>query len=308
MKIYESQPSISLHGSYYGHNFGDVLILSIFRNWVKNYKPDLKVHLPFASDTLTKIIGADANNGFKSIKQSQSLVYCGGGYLGEPNVNIGRWSVRNILRHIPPGEFARINKKPYAIIGVGAGPITNAITRNLMVRICNNARFVAVRDQESYNYLKDYGVFNKNLFITTDVVLNLRREDIKKNNIEKAKVNLSYLPYKKIIGIHLPGNRKLFGNINLIKNAIIDFARRNKDIGFVLLSDSYSRLKINDEIHDLLQKQSVIMPYSGPIDLVTIISLLDMVISTKLHVCITAIAMDRLALSFPLHSKTKRFF
>ena len=40
---------IGVHGSYFGRNFGDTLILRIVVNWVREYNPQAIIFLPFVT-------------------------------------------------------------------------------------------------------------------------------------------------------------------------------------------------------------------------------------------------------------------
>jgi polysaccharide pyruvyl transferase WcaK-like protein len=62
------------------------------------------------------------------------------------------------------------------------------------------------------------------------------------------------------------------------------------------------------EIKDVLGRQAQIINYNDHWILIAILSELDLVITTKLHVGITSIAVKTPVVSFPYHSKTQRLY
>ena len=298
----DNRPTIALHGSYFGHNFGDILLMMIYTKWIQEL--GFNVELPFTSEENNKVIGADGNFGFNSLKRAEALVYGGGGYFGEKPSGKLRWGFRNIKRHYPAGAFARMQKKPYAIIGVGAGPITNRLTRELFVSLCSNAEILAVRDEESKDYLISYGVKPDNILVTADAVIQLNKKDIDEEYLLEAEKIIEGFPFPIKIGAHLAG----VNDQHYIVKDLLKFMRKNPDIGVILLSDSPKVMSINKKINEKIPNQSVVVPYKHPWILSAILSSLDLVITTKLHVGITSIALKTPVLSIPIHPKTPRFF
>ena len=42
------RPIISLHGTYFGNNYGDILLIAIFAKWIKDAVPNAIINLPLA--------------------------------------------------------------------------------------------------------------------------------------------------------------------------------------------------------------------------------------------------------------------
>src|SRR5690554_1426886 len=114
---------VALHGSYFGHNFGDLLLMIIFHRWICAASAKVSVSLPLASDEMRSVIGAQ-HCGPASLVRASAVISGGGGYFGEQPHNPVVWGFRNLRRHSAPGIVARILRKPYAVVGVGVGPIT----------------------------------------------------------------------------------------------------------------------------------------------------------------------------------------
>lgn len=302
-----SSKEIALHGSYYYQNFGDILMLDIMTKWIKEYNNEYKVFLPHASEEITQNIGADGY-GTKSLLKADALVYGGGGYLGEPPSKKYLWGLRAALRHTPAGSIMKMQNKPYAIVGVGVGPISNPITRKSFTYLCKNANILAVRDEESRNYLLEYGLSEEKVLQTSDIVMQLKREDIGKEYFKQANTDLAQLKQPIKIGIHLGAN-PFAENTELLKEEIIQIAKRNKDIGLVLLRDGWGpHPQVLHDIKKALPEQSLVIPYNNHWYFSAVLGSLDLVITTKLHVGITATALGKVAISISAHGKTPRFY
>lgn len=174
---------VSLHGAYHPNNYGDVLILAIQANWIKEITGG-SVVLPFATDIYRKIINSSPLLGLKGIKQSEKLIYGAGGYLGEPIESKWKWGFSFFKKHVLAAEYAKRNNIEYAIIGPGVGPLTNIFTRYEVKRISNNSKMIVVRDDESKEYLVKYGISPDKINVTADVALSLTNEDIPRNAVE----------------------------------------------------------------------------------------------------------------------------
>lgn len=302
---------IALHGSYFSANFGDVLLLSIFNKWVRNFCSPSEVVLPFASPEVRHHVGEVAGeSGFRSLLRTTSLIYTGGGYFGEDSVRQIRWGFGAIARHAPVGLIAKSLKKPYAIIGVGAGPITNKFTRRIVVELCNNADTLAVRDNESRDYLLEYGV-KKGIKVTADAALTLSRSNIPQSKVEQAKLILSRLPQELKLGIHVSQPSTKGEKWRLLFEEIKEFAYKNPNVGLFLLIDhdrAVGQHMATVELNEALPKQSMIVPYEDHQLLTALISEMDLVVTNKLHVGIVSAAVGTSVVSFPFHNKTLRFY
>lgn len=305
------QRIIALHGAYRGNNFGDVLLLSLFAGWIRETIPDASVLLPFASPVVRGLVTAEGSSSPHSVFRANALIYGGGGYFGEPTVNPKAWGYRLIKNHIPVGAATRIRRRPYGIIGVGAGPLSNVIARECVVWLCNGARIVAVRDEESREYLIEYGVDGRKIAVTADAALTIKQDSVPEAERERAREVLAPLKGRYLVGVHLSEPPELEDKTRLLKKEIVSFAGQNPDVGFVLISDSEGsrdQLSAASELAGYLSDRAVIVKYEKPWQLVAVLSRLDMVVTTKLHVGIVASALEKVVLSFPKHMKTPRFY
>jgi polysaccharide pyruvyl transferase WcaK-like protein len=294
--------TISLHGSYFQNNFGDILLMAIITNWLK--EAGYSVNLPVSFESMRKLIGADTI-GYSNYLQSEALVFGGGGYFGEPNTKKAIWTYRNYLRHIFPYSNGIIgSKKPYIIIGVGVGPISNNFLRKRVVNLFENAVFASVRDNESFDFLKKYGLKRDDLVINPDIALTLNKVNpfvspkVKVEDDSKIRIgyHLSYSADHKFTKFFLAYFKKLL--------------EKDDRIELVCIVDSTSRNKLLDSIEPEISgwKNASIARYSDPDQIITLLNSFDRVVTHKLHVGIVSLSLNKPVLSFPLHQKTQRLY
>lgn len=305
---------ISLHGAYENENFGDELLIAIQANWIQEH--GLNVCLPFASPVYKEQIESSSASDIEGLKKSSHLIYTGGGYFGEPNHKQFKWGI-NFYRknhHIPSAIFKRENKK-YIISGVGAGPVTNPFTRRTIVKICNSAEKVIVRDNESWSYLKGYGVNPSKLLTAADVVLTLKKEDLSTEILNEVKVNLKRKPEKFYFGIHIgvsPDDQNYSEQVKSVMNSLAQIIKERQNIVPVLIADkrnAHSTQEIAIEyMSSLLDFKPIIFRHSNIWNTCALLSMLDGVITTKLHIGITAYSLGTKTFGIAAHQKTRRFY
>jgi len=302
--------TIALHGSYFRYNFGDTLLCRLFCHWVHQASGGEDVVLPIADELNRKLIGAEKRGVLKTAS-ARALLFCGGGYFSEPSGDLNRWSIRAYLRHIWLAEAAMTRNVPYAIIGVGAGPLTVPWLRERVRRVFENAVSVVVRDQESYDFLRGLGV-ERPVVIATDAVLSLTP------NAWSEDAEIVALSDR----IHASGRRMLVVHTNCQPSpkefaaveAAAQWVSTRPDVHVVFADDSVSRRKVTwpatlQAKFPSLAERSSVFAYDGQPDrLITLLKKADGIVTTKLHVGIVGSVLERPVISAPKHSKTPRFY
>lgn len=289
---------ISLHGSYFGNNYGDILLVSIFADWIKSINTDCILNFPLANKNKTKELPA-GKTGIYNLIKSKCLIYCGGGYFGEQPKNKKKWALRNFFRHGVIGIIAIILNIPYAIIGVEFGPISEKWFRFICITIAKHAKLIVVRNAESRQFLESFGV--KNVHQTADAVLALSEQITvcKKRNNEE-------------ILLHIPGITAHKTQILEICIQLQKILAIEKKYSVAFIHDDYENI-YNTDLYDSIIREFKekkipfkIYEYRGYKELIEIINTHSYIITTKLHVGITAASLNIRPLSFWLHPKTMR--
>ncbi|MBW7941584.1 MAG: polysaccharide pyruvyl transferase family protein [Candidatus Kuenenia stuttgartiensis] len=293
---------IGLHGSYVNRNFGDTLILKIINDWIKEYSNDINVVLPFVTSDQesVEIIGKISDK--VDINELDGLIFGPGGYFGEPNKSLAqrfRWSIRNYVRHIIWNRKLFKNSVPYAIIGVGVGPVSFAFLRKRIAKLFKNAMVITVRDIHSRNYLIQWGVREDKINVASDVALTLRPGHVDQLTT-KPKVAIH------IHGVDIEATGKLKDFLHFI-NII------GKQHELFIIEDEVNQFD-NDRLNNIrnvLKRNEVNLPvikYRNPEALIEELQKTDIIITSKLHVGIVGYALGKKVLSLPVHSKTLRFY
>lgn len=302
---------VSLHGAYFPNNYGDVLILNIESNWIKEITGK-EISLPYATDIYRSTLQSNQARGIESIEQADYMVYGAGGYLGEPPVKKAKWSLKFIRDHLKPVLQAKKHKTPYSIIGAGAGPITPFYGRQSLKYIANNAEIVAVRDKESKAYLDKLVKHPEKVFVTADVALSLTKEAIPSD--VRDKIMNDYLNFEGIkIGVHIGADRHSSEDgdkVQMIIDETLEFFKKNEEYTPVLIIDNENDVQLEavDYIKSKLNTDCVVYTHHDIWETTALLSELDTVLTNKLHIGIVNYAMGNIPISFPYHTKTERFY
>lgn len=311
-----TQPRIevALHGSYFGYNFGDILLLHLYGRWIREQVGDVSVSLPFASEHVGQLIGAD-HTGWRRLIHARSLIYAGGGYFGESPNRPTAWGYRNVARHFPPALGMKLRKRPYAVIGVGVGPVTNVFARQVLMRVCADAAMLSVRDNESRDYLLEYGVDRPDILVTADAALTVEAADIPRPSLNGARALLGNSRGHVNVGLHLAVPAGYEERALGVVMGLRDVLKGNPSVRVIVFSDSLSGAnpvgKLPHAVRILSSEfpdRCIFVDKKDPWDLVALLSVLDLVVTTKLHVGIVSVALATPVLSFPYHPKVTRFY
>ena len=294
---------VSLHGSYFTNNYGDVLLVNLFYNWIREAFPSVIVNLPLVDKKRIKEMPEPSTSDILNLIKSDCLVYCGGGYFGEQPGSKLKWSLRNFYRHGIVGIIAIVFHIPIAIIGVEIGPISSSWFRHIVLWIVKKSKVVVVRNQESFEYLQKYGV--NSAILAADAVLSL-------NQSFPKDVNNQVVVDKCKIVLHLPGYTKyreeLESFVNALCNCLISI---NSRFQLVFVEDIPHQYSNNyNKLFQIIGQNGLeytVMKYVGMKQLMEVVKESYAVFTTKLHVGITAAAFNKRVFSMYMHPKTLRF-
>ncbi len=291
---------VSVHGSYFGYNFGDTLLCQLFVDWVRASGRHESA-LPLANARNLALIGAD-RRGLSAALSSERAIFGGGGYFSESSSRSRLWSLRAFSRHLLLGQLFRARRTPLAIMGVGVGPIGDRRVRRAVLELFEHAQVAIVRDEESAAYLRDWGL-RREVTVASDAVL---AADLRSFTGKDAIASGG----RKRLIVHCSG-RPSDAELAAIRTACAWAI--GKEVAVVLATDGVSRRgairwpsvvasefpALNVEIHH----------YDGvPAHLIKRLAAADGIVTTKLHVGIVGTKLGIPVIAAPLHSKTIRFY
>ncbi len=298
---------IVLHGAYHTDNYGDMLLMHLYRQWLEACGPEVEVRMPFVPAATRTRFDPGPRRGLTGLAGAQLFVYGGGGYFGEPPRNAARWSLRLALRHLSPGLLAAMGGADVLVCGVGVGPLRHPLPRRMLTRLLTRASLIAVRDEPSRTALVELGFDPKLVIVTADAAMTLQRPDLPPASVSQARAFLHDVAGHPTLAVHMSQASAALG----IADDVVRFARARPSLRVIAVTDqahAASQLSAQAELTARLPDQTLTYVYPGPWELSALLAEVDMVITTKLHVGIVSVALGTAVRSYPAHTKTPRFY
>ena len=299
---------IILHGSIFTDNFGDVLFADLFYSRLKKNGNEVfffENKIFGISDFAREEIGYTGKCRLRDLLNADALVMLSGGYLGEDRFSFKNTLTRFIKYVIPVRILQILGKKTY-FIGVGGGPIHSSFLRRITVKALNKAKYISVRDQETYQYFIEYGVKN-NMSITSDTAQSISMDYCKESHVFISSEHIKY------VFLHFVNNESFDKNFSVkIVPALNRFLTDHKEYSVIVGTD----VRVDeDTILNSKTYKAIVSPnkkiylYCSVKQLCDVLSKVDFVITPKLHVGIVASTFGKSVLSFPIHrEKTGRYY
>ncbi|MGB3352083.1 MAG: polysaccharide pyruvyl transferase family protein [Mycobacterium sp.] len=298
---------VRVHGAFEVENFGDILLMRIFADWVRQagWEPLVVDPPPYVCRELR--LRADVQ------VEPKAVLLVGGGYLGEPNRRLlgrWRWGHRLIKRHLPVLEQAKCDGVPYAVVGVGLGPITNLLARRKTRSLLAGAQLNVLRDRESADWATRYGM--KVDAVSADAAIALSSESLSVSAIAECERIRDLAQGRKIVALQLDRDSSAGEDWRMLFRCLTE-CLVGKDCYLLGISDQagteVSRMH-QTAAETFLEKfpNSRFEHYGGVDSLMGRLYAADLIITSKLHVGIVASAFGRSVLSLPTHQKTVRFY
>lgn len=292
-------------------NYGDSLMFAFYVDALIRSGLDVDVYIVGASDVFMKRLhdcGLKCGSiSVAEIKILDKAYFIGGGYFGEPDINAEKWSDG----FVKEGFFSSVydalvdGEVEYSICGAEVGPISDARVSGIVGNIVGNAKWVVVRNIESVDFIKErYGISAK---FQRDIVLG---ETL---NFYKRRANLTN---------DRPNSLVVHGTGKFFKSNPISFLYRmylkihilyhGYDAVTVLFDQStYPDLNVKAErfCKALYRAGKVsVASYSGIMPLLNVLAGSKKVITTKLHVGVSAVSLGGEVFCISGMEKNKRFY
>lgn len=298
---------IVLHGAYHTDNFGDMLLMHLYRQWLEACAPEVEIRMPFVPAATQTRFDPGPRRGLAGLAGARLFVYGGGGYFGEPPSNVARWSLRLALRHLSPGLLAAMGGADVIVCGVGVGPLNHPLPRRMLTKLLARAVLIAVRDEPSRTTLVGLGVDSKLVIVTADAAMTLRVPDLPASSVSQARTFLRGVTGHPTLAVHMSQASAASG----LADDVVRFARERPSLRVIAVTDqahAAGQLSAQTELAARLPDQALTYVYRGPWELSALLAEMDMVITTKLHVGVVSVALGTAVRSYPVHTKTPRFY
>jgi polysaccharide pyruvyl transferase WcaK-like protein len=311
---------VAIHGCYHNKNFGDVLIHDLIKAYVER-EFDVQAVCPWLKYYDRGQVRT-SGKGWYDVATADAGVFGGGGYFH----GSGKAARRRVKRrYLLPAKIWKARKTRYAVIGVGAGPALSDDVAGPVRAICAGADRVVVRDDESRELLEKIGVAEGKTTATCDVVVSLTKKDIPDEAQRIAADDLrGAAKGGRLLGLHFPsfyGPRCFIGKppfharrpdprLQSIFAEIASVMKKRDDFHPVWISTGHSNsywYALRRMWRETLPEMKV-LPYRNHWVTTALLGRLDGVITSMLHVGITAWTLGVPCCSLASHQKTPRFY
>lgn len=279
---------------YYGfNNIGDESILAAMITNLKEKIDGVEITVLSQRPKLTgednNVNSIDRRNPFKIIREIKNcdLLISGGGSLLQDIT-----SNRSIIYYLSIILVGLLFNKKVMIYSQGVGPINKKINRFFTRKILNKVDFISLRDEESEELLKKIKVTNKNIIITADPVIGLKKQDVElgKEILKEAGLEHNERP---AVGFAIRGRDKDENLVNVmtkVSDRIID----ELGVNVVFIPFHYGEdIKVLDQIKAKMNNKAVFL--RDKYDLVQTLSIMgnfDLLIGIRLHSLIFGAVMN----------------
>ena len=261
---------ICISGYYGFNNFGDETILKILIDNLKQTDNNIEINVFSSNPEQTKqnynvnsSQTFDLKEVIKKIKACDCLISGGGSLLQDVT------SIKSLIYYLTVLAFAQLFRKKTIIFAQGIGPINNKFLAKLTAFILKNASFVSVRDNNSFELLKSWGIKST---LSVDPVWNINPICINKTNK---------------IGIQLRGFKTLTDDI--IKQLADCINEYYKDKEIILLSlQNEQDLSVCNKLKQYLNN-AVVYENTSNEKIIKDIASCEALIAMRYHACLIAI-------------------
>ena len=301
--------AVVVHGCFHTSNWGDLLLLELMTQHLRQ-RYNVRAICPALPAAERARVSAGPGRGVWSFLRPRVAIMSGGGYLndrdGDPR------QMRDLLRYSLPCRWWRATSVPYVVVGVGAGPWLSGVGAARVRTVCEGARAIAARDEESKQVLTAAGVPPGKIEVTADLAMALTRKDLPEAADADAEALLGPKPPGvRRLGIHLDSLVNQGPGLEKVLSAIVAELPEDGSVEPIWLVDRNGTEALRSRVQAFADRHFPSLRVLGLHPLLTtagLIGRLDAVVTSKLHVGVTAWALGIPTCGYSTHPKTKRFY
>lgn len=163
---------ILLSGYYGFRNTGDEAVLAGIVQGLRQRMPDVEICVLSADPAATaeehRVYAVDRWRTpviWQELRKADFFIQGGGGLLQDVT------SPHSAMYYLGLLHLARLTRTPYMIFAQGIGPLKSSFLRGLTARNCRAAKAITVRDIESAEMLREWGVTSPEVVVSADPAL-----------------------------------------------------------------------------------------------------------------------------------------
>ena len=285
-----------LMSGYYGFNNSgdDAILLSIHAN-LKKLGDNIKITVLASNPEETaKKYGVDVVDRYNAVKVLEAVKKCDVLLSGGGSLLQDRTSTRSIVYYLSIIKLAKMMGKKVMLYANGIGPVEKTKNRNLLKNVVNKVDLITLREQNSFDELRNMGVNNKRVFVTADPVFTM--EPVSKERAKELLKAEEIPTDKPIVGVSVR-NWKNLSSFTTDLAALCDkiHDKLGCEIVFIPMQQPNDSV-ISENVRKNMKSNSYLIKENcTPQELMGIIGTMELVISMRLHTLIFA-AKERIPL------------
>lgn len=287
-KTHTKRYNVLISGYYGFNNSGDEAILLSMYNNIEKMGDNIDITILSKNPEETKDkFNVEVIPRFNFFKVIKSLKKCdvllsGGGSLLQDTT-----STRSLIYYLSIILGAKFFRKKVMLYANGIGPVSKNVNRNLVKWVVSKANVITLREESSYEELINMGVKNKKSFITADPVFTM--DAISKEKSLEILDSIGVPTDKGFVGISVR-NWKNLENFSDELAKTCDYIKETYDKTIVFITMQVPNdIDISEKVQSKMKFKSYILKNNySPFEIMGIISLMDFILSMRLHTLIFA--------------------
>lgn len=284
----KQQINVLMSGYYGFNNSGDEAILMSMHKNISELDERIDVTV-LSNDPEQTRIRHNVNvvyrfgiwNVLAAVKGCDVLLSGGGSLLQDTT------STRSLIYYLSIITLAKFMGKKVMLYANGIGPVSKESNRKWVRRVLNKADVITIREENSYEELVKMGVKNPNAFVTADPVFTM--EAVSKEVAAELLKRDGVPEDKPIVGVSVRSWKDIDRfSVDLARLCDMIYEKFDMNIVFIVMQPSKDRA-ISEKVMENMKNRSYIIGEGySPRELMGVISLMNIVLSMRLHTLIFA--------------------
>ncbi len=282
---------IALSGYYGFDNAGDEALLSAITMSLKRLRPDLEFLVFSGNPQKTqRLHGVEAVyymhplQVLRGLLRSDLLISGGGSIFQDVT------SGRSLAYYISVVALAKLLGKPVIFYAQGVGPINRPLSRLLMRLVANRVDLITLRDEDSWQLLREIGVNRPEIRVTSDPVFALRPlpQDYESVDTKLAEI---INPDKPVLGVSVRQWPALEGYQPELACCLDELALQGYQILFIPMAYP-DDLAASQRVASFMKRPAVLLDEDlSSREHLALISRMNFIIGMRLHALVFAASM-----------------
>lgn len=295
---------VLLNGATGGTNFGDFLFARMFHDAVSAQVGEENVFWYESryclSDFYKRHLKCRSRK--HKLRDIDALICISGGYFCGGDVTLRQYLIR-YLRYFHLCMRCILRKIPIAIVGVDIARPNSRIMDRIQRFILQRAELVVVRNEESLEQAKRYGV--KNPLCTADTAHSISPDLYEHCAMQEE---IAQITGKKLF-FHVQPSQK--EEARRLLPVVDRFVKNHPEYSVVVGADQYwsGDTSVEELAKEFSCSKVVVNRFDDPLALCKVLDAMDLIITPKLHVGIVGATLEKTVVSFSVHTeKIGRFY